>query len=203
MVNKKKSPIALNTLSNTYRDERSKYATALVDDTSFTVVDPSYFYSKPVPGMGLGLFCKIDLIPGDIWWAHNLEDQRYVEALFSWEDFLRLEGSRKEEVQRKCYVDVETRAVIVCTEPFCRVNHGNDETANSDSDQFKNSLITKPVPADQQILISYNYEAVISLIWKFDTFKSSVPNHLLSDDSFLFSCATDVPIAADFLNQLR
>jgi hypothetical protein len=179
-----------------------KLVTANVDGKVFEIINPTFFYSCEVPGLGLGLFCHQDLHPGDIWWAHNLNDNRFVEFCYSWQTFEALKEEIKSDVKKKCYVDVETREVIVCTEPFCRVNHGNSNTANADSDESKNSIITKFIPANSQILIPYTYEAVISLVWKFEAFERSLPLELLNNKEYLYSPAVQCKHAMDFLKNL-
>lgn len=115
--------------------------------------------------------------------------------------------ARPEEERRadeiKCFVDTASKQLVICTEPFCRVNHGRrGGDANADGDEFGNSIISKHIPAGQEILIPYDYEAVVSILWKFPEFAQRIPKVLRSDTTFLFSNVNDCALAKAFLDSL-
>lgn len=182
---------------------RKEYETANVDGREVHVVSPKHFYSAEVPHMGLGLFANVDLDPGDIWWANSLSDPRFVERMIPWESHTNRPVETRKEDEIKCYFDGASRSLVICSEPFCRVNHGIvGRNANSDTDQLGNSIISCHVPAGEQILIPYDYESVISIVWKFPEFAARVPPEMLSNDSFLFQSVIDCALARDFLKSL-
>jgi hypothetical protein len=153
--------------------------------------------------MGVGLFANVDLMPGDIWWANALTDQRFVERVIPWQEHQKRDPQEREEDEIKCYVEASLRALVICTEPFCRVNHGSaDRSANADTDKLGNSIITVPVPAGQEILIPYEYESVISLIWKFPEFANQLPETMRNDENFLFLNVLESRLAMEFLKRL-
>lgn len=178
-----------------------RYCEALVDGRVVPVVDPAHFRSAPVPGMGLGLFCDVDLKPGDIWWANNLTDPRFVQRVIPWEEYKTMKPDEKREAEILCYIDTDIRALIRCTEPFSRVNHATD-TANSTNDELWNSVISRSVKAGEQILISYDYDAVVSLVWKFPEFVATVPTKALEDETFLLAPVDTNEAALKFLSRL-
>ena len=111
------------------------------------------------------------------------------------------EDRRADEIT--CFVDTASKQLVICTEPFCRVNHGRRGfDANADGDEFGNSIISKYIPAGKEILIPYDYEAVISILWKFPQLASQFSNELLADERFLFSSAKDPESITAFLNSL-
>jgi hypothetical protein len=180
-----------------------KCADAMVGDNPITCVNPSLFYSKPVYGMGEGLFATVDLDPGDIWWVNNFSDPRFVSRVISWKYHLGRDANERQSDETLCYVDPELRQLVICTEPFCRVNHGTlGRDANSSTDAYGNSFIIRPVSAGEEIRIPYDYECVVSLIWKFPEFAKTVPTDLIKDENFLLSKVCEYAQAMAFLNSL-
>jgi hypothetical protein len=179
------------------------YDFAELNSQYFRFVAPTHFYSKPVKGMGLGVFCDVDLVPGDIWWLNSMTDQRFVERIVPWEDHKKRNPEERGADEIKCYVDPALRALVICTEPFCRVNHAHGNLgANSDTDAFGNSIITERIEAGQQILIPYDYEAVISILWKFPEVAKLLPSNLQQDEAFLLSSVKQHREVMDFLRKL-
>jgi hypothetical protein len=178
------------------------FCTAEVEGREFQVVDPNHFFSGPSARGGRGLFCRVSLEPGDLWWAHDLSDPRFVCRVIPWEEYKTLKGAEKATAEILCYVDPVRRALIICTEPFCRVNHGRNDEANSGSDDALNSLITSPVEAGEEILISYDYEAVVSVLWKFPELRARFESAELEQESLLLSPVLECPRVLDFLRSL-
>lgn len=164
-------------------------------------IDPILFYAANVPGKGLGLFCRVDLDVNDIWWTHDMSDSKYVSRVIAWTEYSVLSESEKREIEVKCYVDPDSRSIIVCTKPFWCVNHAPASMANSTSDHQFNSIASKRIPSGEEIVISYEYDAVISIVWKFGAFRDSLNRHQLADPDFLFQPASECPIAVNFLQQ--
>lgn len=186
-------------------DERfeQKHSSAYVNERQISVINPLLFYAADVGDMGKGLICKMRLNPQDIWWANNFQDLRYVEKVYNWSEFQQLSDEMKLDIQRRCFVDINSRDIVLCTEPFCRINHGNMDRANTGSDADGNSIITRQIEPDEELLVPYDgYEAVISIVWKFPDFARQVPEELLSNHNFLFSEAKKYPLAVQFLEGL-
>lgn len=179
-----------------------RYCSTRVRDKEVQVVDPGHFYAAESKFGGSGLFCNVDLLPGDIWWAHDFSDPRFVARIIPWAQYLTLSGQERAEAETLCYVDPFLRALIICAEPFCRVNHGAGADANCDSDESLNSNISHPVPAGNELLIPYDYEAVVSLLWKFPELKNSFSGQELESESLLLSAAVDHPRVINFLARL-
>jgi hypothetical protein len=174
-----------------------------VGGREFEVVAPIHFYAAETPDRGNGLFASVDLVPGDIWWGNSYFDRRYVERVIGWNEHTARTPAERTADEIKCFVDTRLKALVICTEPFCRVNHGRAGfEANADSDQHGNSIITKPVRAGEEILIPYDYEAVVSIMWKFPEFAKQVSQELRSDAAFLFSDVANNPLAKAFLDSL-
>lgn len=178
------------------------FCIAKVEGREFQVVDPTHFLSGPSRRGGKGLFCRVSLEPGDLWWAHNLSDPRFVSRVIPWEEYKALQGEEKASAEILCYVDPVRRALIICTEPFCRVNHGRHDEANSGSDAALNSLITSPIEAGKEILISYDYEAVVSVLWKFPELRTRFSPDELEQESLLLSPVLECPRVLEFLRSL-
>lgn len=143
--------------------------------------------------------CRVDLAPGDCWWAHDLTDPRFVARVIPWVEYLALPAAEKQLAETLCYVDCGRRALVVCTEPFCRVNHAPASVANSGCDPAGNSVIVAPVPAGDEIVTPYDYEAVVSLAWKFPTFRQRLSDAEWADEAVLFRPASEHPAARAFL----
>lgn len=165
------------------------------------VIEPCLFYSANVPGKGLGLFCKVDMDTNDIWWVNDMSDPRYVSRVVPWDEYSVLGESEKRDLEIRCYVDSDTRSLIVCANPFWCINHACTAQANSSSDNQYNSIANRRIPAGEEILISYDYDAVISIVWKFDEFLSLLCEERLEDPDYLFQSASQCPIAAGFLER--
>ena len=180
-----------------------RHETVKVGGKDFQVVSPIHFYAAPTPDRGQGLFAVVDLAPGDIWWGNSYSDARFVERVIPWREHIARTAAERVGDEIKCFVDTGLEALVICTEPFCRVNHGRrGGEANADSDESGNSIITRPVRAGEEILIPYDYEAVISIMWKFPEFAKQVPEELRSDAAFLFSDVASNPLAKRFLDTL-
>lgn len=178
------------------------YCTAVVGGVEIEVVDPALFHAQPVGTRGLGLFCRVDLAVGDIWWAHDLGDPRFVTQVIPWDEHMSSRSVARAEIEKVCYVDPRLQSLVVCTEPFCRVNHASDEGANSCCDPLGNSRVTRPIPAGTEILIPYEYEAVVSLLWKFPDLARLLPPGAWQDHRFLLQSITEWPVAMHFLRSL-
>ncbi len=176
-----------------------RYCTALVCGNVVSVVEPSHFHAAESQFGGQGLHCDVDLLRGDIWWAHDFSDPRFVARIIPWEHYLTLSRAQRADAEKLCYVNPDLRALIICTEPFCRVNHGSGDAANCDSDQSLNSIISRHVPAGMELLIPYDYEAVVSVLWKFPELRNSFSLSELETESLLLSPAVDYPQVIDFL----
>lgn len=180
---------------------QKQYVKATVGDEPVRVVDPVLFYAAMTPDKGLGLFCKADLEPGDVWWAHDFEDRRFVERVIPWHDYQRLPESEKRTAEVLCYIDAESRSLIHCTEPFCRVNHSGRE-ANSRGEDDGNSVVTKLIPAGTEITLPYTYELVQSILWKFPAVRELLPANALENEAILFSPVTEHPAIVRYLERL-
>ena len=183
--------------------QTTRYETMNVRGKDFEVVSPRHFYAAHTPDRGRGLFASVDLKPGDIWWGNSYSDPRFVERVISWREHIARDPEERIADEIRCFVDTGLKALVICTEPFCRVNHGRRGVeANSDTDEYGNSIICKPVRAGEEILIPYDYEAVVSLMWKFPQFANQIPQELKSDPAFLFSDVVLNPLAKAFLESL-
>ncbi|MEN9846852.1 MAG: hypothetical protein RIS36_1999 [Pseudomonadota bacterium] len=179
------------------------YESAIVQGREFAVVAPRHFYAAATSQRGLGLFAEVALEPGDIWWGNSFTDSRYVERVISWDEHMARPKEERRVDEITCFVDTTSKQLVICTEPFCRVNHGRRGVdANADGDEFGSSIISKLIPAGQEILIPYDYEAVISIVWKFPEFAQQLPQELRADEAFLFSNVKDCHLATAFLNSL-
>jgi len=178
-----------------------RYADATVAGERVRVVNPAHFYAADVPGKGQGLFCQVVLEPGDCWWAHDFEDQRYVTRVIPWSEYEPLDDTAKRDLERLCYIDVATRSLVACTEPFCRVNHGGHD-ANSRSDDNGCSIVTKPVPAGTEITIPYDFDPVLSILWKFPGLKDRLSASELADESLMFGSIENCETVKRFLESL-
>lgn len=173
--------------------------------SSSRIIDPELFFAQAAAGpkrLGLGLFCRVALQPGDIWWLHDFEDRRYVERVLTLNELEDLPDPERQELRRLCYVDPQIRRAIICTPPFCYVNHCPRDRANSTCDDQGNSVVTKPILPGEEIVIPYDYDAVISLVWKFPEFADRLESGQLQDEKVLFQNAASFPIARDFLEEL-
>ena len=185
------------------KPETKQYGSTSVAGREFKFVLPEHFYAAPVPTMGLGLFCKVDLAVGDIWWVNSTTDARFVSRTVSWDEHNRRNEDDRRGDEVNCFVDPTSRLIVICTEPFGRVNHGQEGNgANSGTDEFGNSIITVPVKAGGQILIPYDYESVVSILWKFPDVKRLLPQEVLLDKDFLLSPVKENEEIMKFLNNL-
>ena len=190
-------------MNNTTESFNAKYASVCVDGQDFKFVLPSHFYSAEVTGMGLGLFCKVDLIPGDIWWINCHTDQRFVKKTLKFDEHLRRQVEERRSDEVICFVDPDIRTMVVCTEPFGRVNHGVlGRTANCGTDRFGNSIVTLPVQAGNELLIPYDYESVVSILWKFPEVINLFDAVTLKSEHFLLSSVRNHSAIIDFLDRL-
>src|SRR5436305_324354 len=83
---------------------------ARVDGREVRVVDPAHFHAAPAGAKGLGLFCDVDLEPGDCWWPHDWSDPRFVSRVLSWPEYLLLSGEEKRTAEVYGYIDAATRS---------------------------------------------------------------------------------------------
>lgn len=180
-----------------------RFVAAAVNGRPVRAVAPDQFYTAPASGgrVGLGLYCRATLDPGDVWWANDTTDTRFVARVIPWPEYLRMEPGERAEAERLCYVDPGVKALVICAEPFCRVNHAG-AAANSACDADGNSVITRAVPPGEEITIPYAYEAVVSLVWKFPALRDAFTRDELADDAVMFGRATEHPAAARFLGDL-
>lgn len=187
-------------LDQTAETLAERYVLATVAGETIRVVNPAFFYAAACsrPERGLGLFCRIDLLPGDCWWAHDFTDPRYVRQVIPWPDYERMSDDQKREAERLCYVDVATRCLIACAEPFCRVNHSFRE-ANSCTDARGCSIVTRPIPAGEEITIPYDYDPIISILWKFPELRDRFAVEARGNASLLWSPVEASPAIRDFL----
>lgn len=179
-----------------------EYAAAILNGQTFPVVHPKHFRSAPTPRKGLGLFCDVDLVPGDYWWVNDLADPRFVAKVIPWEEYKKLRGAEKTMAEILCYLDWYLASLVLCAEPFCRVNHSS-RRANSSYDAAGNSIITHPVAAGEEVLVSYSYETVGSIAWKFPDFKAQLMSEELAEDAYLLKKVVDDPKAMAFLDSLE
>ena len=180
-----------------------RYTEAIVDGDVVRVVHPSLFHAAATvdPRKGLGLFCRVDLEPGDCWWAHAFDDPRYVTRVIPWAEYERLGEAEQCGLQVLSYIDVATRSLVVCTEPFCRVNHGGRD-ANSISDDSGCSLVTRPIPAGTEITIPYDYDPVLSILWKFPELTARLSPEVLADERVMFGPIGGCEPVKRFLEEL-
>jgi hypothetical protein len=179
----------------------SHYETITIAGEEFRLIDPKLFYAGRC-SLGRGLFCQIDLEQGDIWWLNELNDTRFVKKLISEAEFNRLHPMLKEFVMTYGYTDPDTKLIVLCTNPFDLTNHAKHAEANSISDKYGNSVASKFIEAGQEIRISYDYDAMLSLIHKFPDLGRLFSLDQLSDPTFLSSPATDHTQAIAFLENL-
>jgi len=179
------------------------YEAFFLNGIQLSVVSPKHFYTAPTSDKNMGLFANVSLDPGDIWWGNSYTDCRFVERIIHWDDHVIRSSDDRHRDEVLCFFDSEFRSLVICTEPFCRVNHGRrGSEANSDCDSYGNSIAITHIPKGREILIPYDYEAVISLMWKFPQFNSTVPACQRANDAFLFASARDEQLAVDFLLNL-
>jgi hypothetical protein len=100
------------------------------------------------------------------------------------------------------YIDSGSKLIVMCAAPFDLTNHANTATTNSGSDQYGNSIATKYIKAGDEIRIGYDYDVMLSLIWKFPDIAKQFSQQQLSDPQFLLSPATEHQKALDFLERL-
>jgi hypothetical protein len=179
-----------------------RYTVARVDGREVRVVDPAHFRAAPAGAKGMGLFCDVDLEPGDCWWPHDWTDRRFVSRVLSWSDYLVLPDNEKRDAEVYGYIDAATRSVVFCAEPFCRVNHARADVANSRTEETGNSVAVVPMPAGTEITIPYDYETLLSLAWKFPVLAARLPARDLTDDASRFRPAVENDIAREFLDRL-
>lgn len=178
------------------------YCDVIIKGCSRRVVAPLHFYSAPSqrPQQGLGLYCQVDLAPGDVWWAECLGDARWVTRVVPWVEFQQLSQEEQDRLKSLCYVDAHIRAVVECAEPFGRVNHAG-RNANSATDDDGNSVALQAIPAGTEITIPYAYDAVVSVLWKFPHFKSYLAQD--TDEESLLVPVRDHLVAQHFLALLE
>lgn len=176
--------------------------TAMVDGVAVTAIDPAHFSARPVAGKGRGLFCEVDLQPGDCWWVHDWSDPRWTQRVIPWSEFRLYPPAEQEAFQVIGYLDHATKNLILCTEPFCRVNHADPATANCESNEQGHSIVTRFIPAGTEITIPYDFEMVLSLSWKFPEFREMLTDQEWADDAILFQSVNDHPKARAFLQSL-
>jgi hypothetical protein len=105
-------------------------------------------------------------------------------------------------IKKYGYIDLPSGLIVMCTSPFDLTNHANPRNANSNSDNYGNSIATKAIRAGEEIRIGYEYDAMLSTIWKFPEIAKSFSQQQLSNKEFLLSPASAHPAAVDFLDQL-
>ena len=103
-------------------------------------------------------------------------------------------------LERLGYLDCDSRSVVMCAEPFCRVNHAGSD-ANSTALASGCSSVAKPIPAGTEITQAYDYDLVLSILWKFPELRSELPAEMLEDEDFLFSPVDAHPAVAAFLKR--
>lgn len=164
-------------------------------------VAPEHFYAAPSEVGGLGLFCKVDLVPGDIWFLSDLSDRRYVKKYYP-TDALDIPEMWIDSptITSLVFFDSQSSAFVLCNEPFCRVNHSFIKQ-NSSCDNEQHSVIAVPVPAHTEIFDPYDYDIVGSLLWKFPQLKEWYNSNQLTDLNLLRTPAAQDPIALEFLKQ--
>lgn len=180
-----------------------RYAEAVVDGERVRVVNPLNFYAAPTadPLRGQGLFCRVGLVPGDCWWAHNFDDRRYVTRVIAWADYESMSDLDKREVERLCYIDAASRSLVACAEPFCRVNHAG-KYANSTTDDSGCSIVTRPIPAGTEITIPYDYDPVLSILWKFPHLREALTKADLANEALMFGTVEKYEAVRRFLEEL-
>ena len=113
-----------------------------------------------------------------------------------------MSDAAKHEAERLCYIDAATRSLVACAEPFCRVNHGGQD-ANSRTDDSGCSIVTRPIPAGSEITIPYDYDPVLSIVWKFPELKERLTAVELADEAVMFGQIECCPTVKHFLMQLN
>lgn len=165
-------------------------------------VDPRHFRAGPSKLGGVGLFCDLDLEPGDIWFLQNPADSRYISQTIEVEGSvvaLSTEWFEENGINPiLCYYDFLLDRLVSNTEPFCRVNHSIIKQ-NSYEGARGNGYILHHVPAGEEILDPYNYEAVFSLAWKFGEFKKIILDAGCWSDDYLRLPVTESRLAMEFL----
>jgi hypothetical protein len=183
----------------------SKYLDSASTGGMEKCVDPRHFKAGPSCLGGVGLFCELDLEPGDIWFLQNPADQRYISRT------IRVDGSVT-DISKDWFdlngvnpvlwhYDFLLGSLVSSTEPFCRVNHSILKQ-NSDEDDHGNGYMLYRLPAGEEILDPYNYEAVFSLAWKFGEFKQLVCEAGYWSDDYLRLPVTESKLAVDFLGTM-
>jgi hypothetical protein len=163
------------------------------------IIDPGHFSSQDFgPPRGLGLVANIDLKPGDIWWQHDWSDPRYVARLIPWIEYEAMSTIDRAAAERLCYLDIDRRTMVLCTEPFCRVNHSALPNSITNADGDSEAIVT--IPAGREITISYEYESVLSLVWKFDGLRAMLPGRKSIDEWLIV--AKECPTTMAYLKQL-
>jgi hypothetical protein len=164
------------------------------------VVAPGHFYAAPARH-GLGLYCRVDLEPGDRWWLYDFADRDYVHETLTWHDYQHLNPDRRATIHTLGFLDSVAGVIVLCAEPFCRVNHGG-AGVNSASDADGHSYAVRPIRAGEEITISYEYETLRSLVWKFPEFALQIHINDINNDEYMMTRAGDHAAARAFLNGL-
>jgi len=165
-------------------------------------VDPRHFRAAPSVLGGMGLFCELDLEPGDIWYLNNPQDPRYVARMVKIEEnvaTLSEDWFKQNGVNPILWhYDFILDRLVAATEPFCRVNHSL-QNQNSDEDAQGNSYMLSYLKAGSEILDPYDYEAIFSLAWKFREFHKILSEAGNYTNEFLRSPVAESKLAMDFL----
>jgi hypothetical protein len=165
-------------------------------------VDPRHFHAAPSQLGGMGLFCGLDLEPGDIWFLQNSADSRYFLETIKVD--VDVESISREWLERNGidpildYYDFRVNGIVKITEPFCRVNH-SILNRNSCEDEAGNDCIACHLPAGKEILTPYTFDAVFSLAWKFRGFKQMLTNAGYWENDYLRMPVNESKLAMDFL----
>lgn len=164
-------------------------------------VAPEHFYAAPSEVGGLGLFCKVDLVPGDLWFLSDLSDTRYVRDYYR-TGTLEIPETWKDipAVASLVFFDSHNSALVLCNEPFCRVNHSFAKQ-NSSCEEDQHSIVVAPIPAHTEIFDPYDYDIVGSLLWKFPELTRWYSDEQLANLNLLRTPAAQDPIAIEFLRQ--
>lgn len=164
-------------------------------------VAPEHFYTAPSEVRGLGPFSKVDLLPGDIGFLSDLNERRYGKEYYQTHTFGIPQGWTDNPARRSLvFFDFQNSALVLCNEPFCRVNHSFMKQ-NSSCDEDHHSVIVAPVPAHTEIFDPYDYDAVALLPWKFPHLKEWYQGRQLSEPDLLRTPAAQDPVATEFLRQ--
>lgn len=165
-------------------------------------VDPRHFRAGPSRLGGVGLFCDLDLEPGDIWFLQNPGDRRYITRAIkvdrSVSDISKEWWDKNGINPILWHYDFLLDCLVSSTEPFCRVNHSIIKQ-NSAEDTHGNGYMLCHLPAGEEILDPYNYEAVFSLAWKFGEFRRMLDEAGCWSDDYLRMPVTESALAMDFL----